>query len=197
MFTGLIETIGAVTVVTAGPGDGRRLTISAAWAEELERGESVAVDGACLTVVECGPAGFDVEATGETVARTILGDYVAGRRVHLERALAVGGRLGGHFVQGHIDTVATVQRMERDGENRYIHLAVPDVGRPLVASQGSLAVNGVSLTVLALTPEGVHLMIIPHTWAATTMADWAAGERVNVEYDLIARYIHRIMEMRE
>ncbi|MFN2384395.1 MAG: riboflavin synthase [Gemmatimonadota bacterium] len=196
MFTGLIETIGTVAAVAPLAGAGRRLTLAAPWAGELGTGESVAIDGACLTVVERNPAGFAVEATGETVGRTILGAYETGRRVHLERALAVGGRLGGHFVQGHIDAVATVQAMEREGENRYIHLALPPAGGPLVAAQGSLAVNGVSLTVLTLTPDGVRLMIIPHTWKATTMARWKVGDRVNVEYDLIARYINHIIEMR-
>jgi riboflavin synthase len=195
VFTGIIETIG--TVVAAEPmNGGRRLRIAAPWAGQLTPGESVAVDGACLTVVVADAEAFALEAVRETVGRTIVGTYAPGRRVHLERPLAVGERLGGHFVQGHVDDVATVQAIERQGENGYITLDLPASGRPLVAPQGSIAVNGVSLTVLAVTGEGVRLSIIPHTWQATTFAELKPGDGVNVEYDLIARYLQRLLEGR-
>jgi riboflavin synthase len=192
MFTGIIETIG--TVRRAEPlGEGRRLTLTAPWAADLSLGESIAVDGTCLTVVETGADAFTVEAVRETVRLTTIGSWEAGRRVHLERALAVGDRLGGHFVQGHVDCVGTVQAMERHGENRYIDVALPS-GRELVAPRGSIAVNGVSLTVLDLSADGVRLSIVPHTWAATTFPDLSPGDGVNVEYDLIARYLRRLSE---
>lgn len=195
MFTGLVETIGNVRAVEP-LGDGVRLSIAARFSAELEIGESVAVDGVCLTVVERSLDAFAVEAVRETVARTTVGLLEGGRPVNLERALAVGDRLGGHFVQGHVDHVATVQAIERQGENRYIQLSLPEAGRPLVAERGSIAVNGVSLTVLALTPEGVRLSIVPHTWEATAFPELETGDPVNVEYDLIARYLQRMIEAR-
>jgi riboflavin synthase len=192
MFTGIIETIG--TVRGAEPlGEGRRLTVTAPWAADLSPGESVAVDGVCLTVVDAAADAFAVEAVRETVRRTTIGDWTAGRRVHLERALAVGDRLGGHLVQGHVDCVGTVSTMERQGENRYIALSLPD-GRELAAPRGSIAVNGVSLTILGLVRDGVELSIVPHTWSATAFAELSPGEGVNVEYDMIARYLKHLAQ---
>lgn len=192
VFTGIIDTIG--TVAGAEPfGEGRRLTLSAPWAGSLAVGESVAVDGVCLTVVEAGAEAFAVEAVRETMALTTIGSWAPGRRVHLERALAVGDRLGGHLVQGHVDCVGTVQAMERQGENRYIAVTLPS-GRELAAPRGSIAVNGVSLTVFRLAREGVELSIVPHTWRATTFADLVPGAGVNIEYDLIARYVKHFMQ---
>ena len=192
MFTGIIETIGSV--VRAEPlGEGRRLTLSSPWAAELSLGESVAVDGACLSVVGTDDGAFSVEAVRETVRLTTIGSWAPGRRVHLERALAVGDRLGGHLVQGHVDCVGTVQAMERHGENRYIAVTLP-TGRELAAPRGSITVNGVSLTILGLRPEGVEISIVPHTWSATAFPDLAPGDGVNVEYDLIARYLKRLGE---
>jgi riboflavin synthase len=191
VFTGIIDTIG--TVAGADPlGEGRRLVLSAPWAGSLAVGESIAVDGVCLTVVEKGPESFAVDAVRETVALTTIGSWATGRRVHLERALAVGDRLGGHLLQGHVDCVGTVQAMERQGENRYISVTLP-TGRELAAPRGSIAVNGVSLTVFRLTPEGVELSIVPHTWRATALPDLAPGDGVNVEYDLIARYVKHLI----
>ncbi|HUP18590.1 MAG TPA: riboflavin synthase [Gemmatimonadota bacterium] len=194
MFTGIVETVGEIREVRP-LGEGRRLTVAAPWAESLAIGDSVAIDGCCLTVVERDATMFVVEAVRETLARTVTGDYAPGRAVNLERALAVGDRLGGHFVQGHVDQVATVRSIERSGENRYIELDLPPDGRELAAARGSIAVDGVSLTILAATPDGVRLSIIPHTWERTTLGRRAVGDRVNVEYDLIARYIKGIMEL--
>jgi riboflavin synthase len=195
MFTGIVETVGEIREVHP-LGEGRRLTIAAPWSAHLAVGDSVAIDGCCLTVVEQNSTTFVVEAVRETLARTVTGDYAPGRAVNLERALAVGDRLGGHFVQGHVDQVATVRSIERSGENRYIALELPPDGRELAAPQGSIAVDGVSLTILAATPDGVRLSIIPHTWDRTTFSRRSAGDRVNVEYDLIARYLKGIMELR-
>ena len=192
MFTGIIETVGSV--LAAEPlGEGRRLTFQAPWTADLSKGESVAIDGVCLTVVGTSADAFTVEAVRETVRLTTIGSWSPGRRVHLERALTVGDRLGGHFIQGHVDCVGTVQTMERQGENRYIDVALPS-GRELAAPRGSIAVNGVSLTVLDAGADGVRLSIVPHTWTVTTFPDLTPGDGVNVEYDLIARYLKRLSE---
>lgn len=196
MFTGIVETVGTVEAVAPMDG-GRRLRVAAPWAGDLAVGESVALDGCCLTVVAADGDAFEVEAVRETLARTTLGTWEPGRRVHLERAIAAGDRLGGHLVQGHVDHVATVQSIERQGENRYIEIALPASGRPLTAERGSIAVNGVSLTVLAVTEGGARISIIPHTWEATTFRDLSPGDPVNVEYDLVARYVRRLLEARE
>lgn len=194
MFTGIIDTIGTVAEVEP-LGEGRRLVLTAPWSASLAIGESVAVDGVCLTVVDAGAETFAAEAVRETVALTTIGSWSPGRRVHLERALAVGDRLGGHLVQGHVDCVGTVQTMERQGENRYIGVTLP-TGRELAAPRGSIAVNGVSLTVFRLAPDGVALSIVPHTWRSTAFPDLAPGDGVNVEYDLISRYVKHLLEMR-
>ncbi len=192
MFTGIIECVGEVLAVES-LGEGRRLILVAPWAEELATGESVAVDGCCLTVVESGPGSFAVEAVRESVARTVIGSYTPGRGVHLERALVLGDRLGGHLLQGHVDTVGIVQAMERQGENRYISITLPEPeSLRLVAPQGSIAVQGVSLTVLGVTDGGFRVSIVPHTWEATTFRTLAPGDGVNVEFDLIARYLARL-----
>lgn len=194
MFTGIIETVGVVGAIRP-LGAGRRLELTAPWAGELAIGESVAVDGVCLTVVAAGPEAFAVEAVRETIARTTIGSWSPGRRTHLERALAIGDRIGGHFVQGHVDCVGTVASMERRAENRYLSLSLP-TGRELAAPRGSIAVNGVSLTILDLVPAGVSLSIVPHTWAATAFPDLTPGDEVNVEFDIIARYLKQLVEER-
>lgn len=195
MFTGIIECVGEILEIEP-LGEGRRLAVAAPWAEDLAIGESIAVDGCCLTVVERAGARFVVEAVRETLHRTIVGDYEPGRRVNLERALRVGDRLGGHLVQGHVDGVVTVRSLERRGENRYISIGLPEPrDLRLVASQGSIALNGVSLTVLELDATSFRVSIVPHTWEATALSDLEVDQRVNVEYDVIARYIQRIMEM--
>ena len=195
MFTGIVETVGEV--VAAQPlGEGRRVRIAAPWSGNLAIGESVAVDGCCLTVIGRAASTFDVEAVRETLKRTIVGGYAAGRRVNLERAARLGDRLGGHLVQGHVDRVGTVRSMERREENRYITIDLPDLeDLRLIAPRGSIAVNGISLTVLDVGQRGFSVSIIPHTLEATALRTAAVGDGVNVEYDLIARYIHRIMEL--
>ena len=196
MFTGIIEAVGEVVAVEP-LGEGRRVHIAAPWTRELVVGDSVAVDGCCLTVVQRGPSTFEVEAVRETLRRTIVGDYEPGRSVNLERAARLGDRLGGHLVQGHVDQVGTLRAMERQGENRYITI---DLRAPeelsLVAPRGSIAVNGISLTVLDVSERAFSVSIIPHTWEATALRAATPGDSVNVEYDVIARYIHRIMELR-
>ncbi|MBW3660240.1 MAG: riboflavin synthase [Gemmatimonadetes bacterium] len=195
MFTGIVETLGTIQAVEP-LGEGRRLRVSAPFADDLAPGESVAIDGCCLTVVRAGEGTFDAEAVRETLKRTIVADYEEGREVNLERALAVGDRVGGHFVQGHVDAVGTVQSIERQGENRYIGLSFPAPDRRLVAPRGSIAVNGVSLTVWEVGVTGIGLSIVPHTWRVTNLRALVPGAGVNLEYDLIARYLRELVEAR-
>lgn len=196
VFTGIIETVGVVTGIEP-LGQGRTLEISAGWAGDLEIGESVAVDGTCLTVVGHTDDTFRVEAVRETLARTIIGHYELSSRVNLERSLVLGDRLDGHLVQGHVDEIGTVNSIERREENRYISVSLPAQGRALVADRGSIAINGVSLTVLSATDTGARVSIVPHTWVATNFSDLVVGHPVNVEYDVVARYVQRLMEARE
>ncbi len=194
MFTGIIRHVGAVRDVQPA-GGGLRLTIDLGpLAEGLGEGDSVAVAGACLTV--CGQSGaeasFDVVA--ETVSRTTLGDLTSGAKVNLERSLAVGATLDGHFVQGHVDGVATVRSVDRGANAWRTEFAAPaDVTDTLVA-KGSVAVDGVSLTVADVGKGSFSVALIPTTLAETTLADLAVGDRVNVETDVIGKYVRRCLD---
>lgn len=192
MFTGLIEAVGRVE--DRRPLDeGVRLRIATGLGPELEEGESVAVDGACLSVVHRGPEGFGVEATRVTLSRTTLGGYEPGRRVNLERALCLGDRLGGHLVQGHVDGTGEVATVEPAGETVLLRIRLPrDVLRTTV-ERGSLAVDGVSLTVADLQGAVAEFAVIPYTWEHTALDRLSPGGRVNLEADLMGRYVERLL----
>jgi riboflavin synthase len=190
MFTGLIEALGKVERVTAARGN-RLFTIQAGFAGELAAGDSVAVNGCCLTVVEAEKACFVVEVVGATLDATNLGKLRTGEMVNLERALAVGERLGGHLVQGHVDEAARIRRIER--RSGYWTLAVDvqrDNGRLLVP-KGSICVDGISLTVAEARPAEFSVNIIPHTWENTNLKLRRTGELVNIEYDLVVKAVQR------
>jgi riboflavin synthase len=199
MFTGLVEALGRVArVVEEGPG--RRLTL--AWpapgwgaAEPLQLGESVAVNGCCLTVVAAEPAHgtFDVQAGPETLLRTTLGGLEAGDPVNLERALRVGDRLGGHFVQGHVDTTAVLRERRPEGEWEFLGFAIDGEWTPFLVPKGSIAVDGVSLTLVDVGPESFSIMLIPHTLAVTTLGSLRSGARVNIETDILAKHVARLV----
>lgn len=192
MFTGLIEHVGRVEERRPLDG-GARFRIAAPFSGELEEGESVSVDGACLSVVEAGGGTFSVEATRVTLGRTTLGGWTAGRRVNLERALRTGDRLGGHMVQGHVDAVGEVEAVEPAGETVLVRIRLPaDVGRVTVP-RGSLAVDGVSLTVAELDDAVAEVALIPHTREHTALDRLSAGEGVNLEADLVGKYVERLM----
>ncbi|MGI9189367.1 MAG: riboflavin synthase [Longimicrobiaceae bacterium] len=195
MFTGIIEEVGSVKSVSpAGAGVAIRVA-APGMSSALREGESVSIDGACQTVVAADEDGFRVEAVATTLGRTTLGDFRQGRRVNLERALALGDRLGGHLVQGHVDGVGRVRSVEPRGEHTLIDIAVPDEVAAITVLHGSLALNGVSLTVNALPAPGVvQLSIIPFTLEHTALADLAAGDAVNLEADLIGKYVQRLVE---
>ena len=190
MFTGIIEAVG--TIQSAEPlRDGRRLTV--AWpgvAGDLAAGESVAIDGVCQTVVERTTDAFVVEAIGTTLSRTTIGGFGPGRRVNLERAAALGARLGGHLVQGHVDGVGKVLSIAREGEHVLLDLTLPEVVAEVTVLHGSIAVNGVSLTVNSLAGTGAaQVALIPFTWQHTNLSGLAVGDDVNLEGDMIGRFV--------
>ena len=192
MFTGLIETVGTVRAAT---GDSpRRLTIASELpGAEVKVGDSIAIDGCCLTVVEKGGVELSFEAATETLSRTTLVHLHAGDRVNLERSLAAAGRLDGHMVMGHVDGVGIVRLREQRQSALYLGVTAPTDVLPLVAPRGSIAIAGVSLTVAAVEGELVTVALIPHTLAKTTLEGLKVGARVNLEADILARYVARAM----
>lgn len=192
MFTGLVETVGRVRRRAPGSA-GVRLELETAIGP-LTLGESVSVSGACLTVVAMDASGFAADVSVETLERTTLGDLASGDRVNLERALAAGARLGGHLVTGHVDGIAVVTAVEASGEARRVTLEAPAPLSPFLAEKGSVALDGVSLTVNGARGSTFEVMLIPHTLSMTTLASLAAGRRLNLEVDLVARYVVRYLE---
>lgn len=193
MFTGIVEEVGTVQSIRRSA-DRARLEVSASVVIEGTRiGDSIAVDGACQTVVALGPDFFAVEVLAETLRKTTLGSLRPGARVNLERALALGGRLGGHLVQGHVNGRARVSGIRREGENHYLALSLPAELERYCVAEGSIAVNGVSLTICSLLPGKVEVDLIPHTRDWTNLGDQRVGEEVNVECDILAKYVERLL----
>ena len=190
MFTGLVEAIGGVRALKE-RGDGSRLILETSIARELSLGESLAVNGCCLTVTSTGDGVASFDLLGETIARTNISTLNAGSRVNLERALRADGRFGGHFVQGHVDTTAEVLSAETKGADLNLIIALPKAGARYFIEKGSIAVNGVSLTVSSLGEDRFGLWIIPHTLQETNLSDLKVGDRVNLEYDMLAKYAAR------
>ena len=192
MFTGLVDVVGTIERV-ASTAAGRELRITCRY-DDLAEGESVAVNGACLTVRDHAPGAFTVAAVETTLDVTSIGEWKAGQRVNLERAMRVSDRFGGHIVQGHVDGVARVTRAETDGDARLIDLALPPGLSELMVDRGSITVDGVSLTVVGLPgPDAVSLSIIDHTLRNTTLGMLDVGDRVHVEADVIAKHVRRLM----
>ncbi|HVX38729.1 MAG TPA: riboflavin synthase [Gemmatimonadaceae bacterium] len=193
MFTGLIDDVGTLTAVRDAPA-GREFRIACRY-DDLAPGESIAVNGACLTVREHGPGWFTVAAIVTTLDRTTVGAWREGRRVNLERALRVGDRLGGHFVQGHVDGVATVTDVETRGDARLVDLALPAGLAELMVQHGSVAIDGVSLTVNDLPAPGtLQISLIEYTLRHTTLGALAAGDGVHVEADMLGKYVQRLLK---
>jgi riboflavin synthase len=192
MFTGLVETTGALSAREP-RGPGFRLVL-ATRLSPLELGESIAVSGACLTVAAILPSGFAADVSHETVEKTTLGRLAIGAQVNLERSLQLGDRLGGHLVTGHVDGVARLVSIEPAGEARRIMVDLPPALLPFVAAKGSVALDGVSLTVNAVHGSRIELMLIPHTLTLTNLGGLRAGSELNLEIDLVARYVVRWLE---
>lgn len=193
MFTGLVEEVGTVAAVAPMSGGARVRIHADRVLDGLAIGDSVAVDGACLTAVAIHPDGFELDVVAETLRRTALGTRAAGDRVNLERALRAGDRLGGHLVQGHVDGTATIAVIVDEAQSRRMSLSVaPELLRYIVA-KGSVAVDGVSLTVAARTDAGFEVALIPHTLGETTLGAVREGQTVNLEVDLVAKYVEALV----
>lgn len=194
MFTGIVEEVGSVAGVSS-LGNGRAFRIAAEMVVAgLQLGESVSIDGACHTVTVRHADGFEVQSVATTLARTTLGELDVGRRVNLERAVTLDRRLGGHLVQGHVDAVGRVLEIDRRGELVLIDLTLPTEVAAVTVLHGSITVNGISLTVNALPREGVaQVSIIPFTWDHTAIRDLVQGSRVNLEGDLIGKYVRSLL----
>jgi riboflavin synthase len=195
VFTGLVDDVGEITHV-ADTAAGREIRIATRYGD-LADGESIAVNGACLTVLTHGPGWFTVGAVVTTLGRTTIGEWAPGRRLNLERALRAGDRLGGHFVQGHVDGVAAVERVAQETDARLVDLALPLGLSDLMVQHGSLAVDGVSLTVndlLAGSGGGVQLSLIDYTLRHTTLGGLTVGDRVHVEADMLGKYVQRLLK---
>jgi riboflavin synthase len=195
MFTGLITDVATVERVVPRQG-GARLTLRTTTlaVHELVLGESIACSGCCLTVAEAGGGLVSFDAVPETVSRTTVGAWRPGTRVNVERALAIGDRLGGHLVQGHVDAVGEVLARAAEGQGARLTVALPAAIAPLVAEKGSIAIDGVSLTVARALRDRFEVALIPETLARTTLGDAAAGTRVNLEADVLARHVARLRE---
>jgi riboflavin synthase len=192
MFTGLIQHVGAIESVRQTDA-GRELRIRAPFAD-VASGESIAVNGACLTVRESGSGWFDVAAVTTTLERTTIGEWKPGTRVNLERSLRANDLLGGHIVQGHVDCVAMVAAREWRDDALLIDVSMPAAIQPLFVLHGSIAIDGVSLTVNDLKAAGVQVSLIDYTLSHTTLGDLGPGMRVHVEADVIAKHVRRLLE---
>jgi riboflavin synthase len=196
MFTGIIEERGVIARRDGGPEE-VRLKVEIGWDEVPGRGESIAVDGVCLTVVAAGAGWFEALVSPETIGRTTLGERAPGDRVNLERALRLGDRLGGHIVQGHVDAVGRVAEVLPEGSGARMRLAFPGDLRPYIAMKGSIAVDGVSLTVAALGAGTFDVALIPETLSRTGLGSRRAGDAVNLEVDVLGRYVVEALRARD
>jgi riboflavin synthase len=196
VFTGIVEEMGTVTEVVEGAESRRFVLAAPSIAGGLGVGDSIAVNGACLTAVHVTDGTFAVEAVPETLERTNLGGLRSGAQVNLERAMPASGRFDGHIVQGHVDGVGRVIEVAEEEMGRRVGVSVPHDLARYVVHKGSITFNGVSLTVAALSDEVVEVALIPHTLEVTTLGSLTPGDEVNIEVDILAKYVQRLMETR-
>ncbi len=194
MFTGLVEALGEITEIKPPPG-GFRLRLSTSLAPELANGDSLAVNGVCLTVIAADPYGVHVDVSPETVRVTTMGGLKRGSLVNLERPLRANARLGGHFVQGHVDGIATVEDLRQDGDSYWLTIMFAPPLAAFIVRKGSITVNGVSLTVAGVDDRRLDVQIIPYTWTHTNFHVLKAGETVNLECDILGKYVARAIEL--
>ena len=194
MFTGLVEALGEITEVKPTPG-GFRLRLSTSLAPELANGDSLAVNGVCLTVIAADPYAVHLDVSPETVRVTTMGTLKRGSLVNLERPLRADSRLGGHFVQGHVDGIATVEDVRQDGDSYWLTVMFAPALAAFIVRKGSITVNGVSLTVAGVDDRRFDVQIIPYTWTHTNFHALKAGETVNLECDILGKYVARAIEL--
>jgi riboflavin synthase len=194
MFTGLIEAVGCVSALKSN-GSGCELRVQTALAQELRAGDSIAVNGVCLTATPVNGGEMLADIGPETARVTTLGSFRRDQRVNLERSMRVDARFGGHFVQGHVDGTGTVEGLREEGDAHWITISFPGELAPFLIPKGSIAVDGVSLTVARLGGAEFDVMIVPFTWAHTNLASLRVGERVNLECDMIGKYVARAAEL--
>jgi riboflavin synthase len=194
MFTGLIEALGEVAELKPTPA-GLRLRLTSAMAPELSPGDSLAVNGVCLTVVSADADGIHADVSPETMRVTSLGALKRGAVVNLERPLRADARLGGHFVQGHIDATGTLEEIRQDGDSYWITIRFPPLLAPYIVRKGSIAVDGISLTVAGVDERLFDVQIIPFTWEHTNLRAIKAGDHVNIECDILGKYVVRVAEL--
>ncbi len=192
MFTGLIQDVGTVRAVET-TADGSRLRISTSLAAEIQSGDSVAVNGVCLTATSVGADGFEAEVMNQTLAVSSLGGLEAGARVNLEPAMRASDRFGGHILQGHVDGLGEVATIEADGFARRLRVALAPELMRYVVERGSIALDGVSLTVAALGGDSAEVSLIPETMERTTLGEVQAADKLNVECDIVAKYVERLV----
>lgn len=194
MFTGLIEAVGTLVEVKA-YGGGLRLRIETPFAREMAPGHSLAVNGVCLTATLIDGDEVHADVGPETARVTTLADLTRGQMVNLERSLRADGRIGGHFVQGHVDGVGTIDEVRADGVSHWLTVSYPPVLAPYLVHRGAVAVDGISLTIAGLGDRQFDIQVVPHTWANTTLQTRRAGDRVNIECDMLGKYIVRTVDL--
>ncbi|MCP5534129.1 MAG: riboflavin synthase [Akkermansiaceae bacterium] len=195
MFTGLVEAVGTVLSLES-RGEQARLTLALPFASELALGDSVAINGCCLTVAEFHPDGVCFDLLAQTLRVTSLGGVSAGSKVNLERAMQVGARFGGHFVQGHVDAKGTITRLEESGQDHIFAVSLPPEIERLCVDKGSLSVDGISLTIAELADNQAVFWITPHTWENTHLHAASVGQAVNLEADMLAKHVEKLLETR-
>lgn len=188
MFTGLVEAVGTVVSLET-RGEQAHLLLELPFAPELKLGDSVAINGCCLTVADLSPNGTAFDLLAQTLRVTSLGQLTAGSSVNLERAMMVGDRFGGHFVQGHVDATGNITRLKTSGQDHIVAVSLPPEIHQLCVDKGSLAIDGISLTIAELTPNEAVFWITPHTWENTHLHAARIGQAVNLEADMLAKYV--------
>jgi riboflavin synthase len=194
MFTGLVETVGRIVSVTVSHG-GTTIAIETPLAAELALGDSVSVNGVCLTVAAIEPQVWRAAVGPETMRVTTLGTKMAGDLVNLERSMRADSRFGGHFVQGHVDATGRVEALRHDGDSRWLSIGFPAALAHLIVAKGAVAIDGISLTVAALRSGAFDVMIVPFTWEHTNLRSLQVGDSVNLECDMIGKYVARAVEL--
>jgi riboflavin synthase len=191
MFTGIVETLGEVAEVKPTP-SGFRLRVTTPLSTDMTPGDSLAVNGVCLTVVSADASGVHMDVSPETLRVSSLGALKRGMSVNLERPLRVDGRIDGHFVQGHVDATGSIEELRKDGDAWWVTVKFPPSLAAQIVRKGSIAVDGISLTIAALDDEWFDVQVIPHTWAQTTLSAARVGDAVNLECDLVGKYVVRL-----